>query len=124
MTINTGVFRGPLSVLLSALARSAGYEVIYNFNVDALPLIDGANISGNSTAQGQGNQAQSGSYSLPIGKPTELPAKPVVYSLTNKPFNDVWPLLMDVYDLQYEVIRVGNGDVIRISQRPAQLGIS
>ncbi|GAA5512622.1 putative type IV piliation system protein DR_0774 [Deinococcus carri] len=132
VSVNTGSYRGPLSMLLAALAKSAGYEVVFNFNVDALALIDGAlttssSTTTTSTAGGSNTQSVSttGSlgYASAIGRPQELSAKPIAYSFVNKPFNEVWPLLMDVYELQYSVVRVGNGQVLRISQRPAQLAV-
>ena len=111
VTVSTGSFRGPLSVLLSAVAKSAGYDLVFNFNVDALALIDGNVVS---------NEAAQGSYASAVGKPQELGAKPIAYSFVKQPFNEVWPLLMDVYELQYQVVQMGNGQVMRISQRPAQ----
>lgn len=117
VTVNTGVFRGPLSVLLSALAKSAGYDTVYDFNVDALPLIDGSGVP--SSASG----TTSTSYSTATGKPQELGAKPIAYSVVNRPFNEVWPLLMDIYELRYEVIQLGSGQILRISQRPSQASI-
>ncbi|EYB67300.1 hypothetical protein DEIPH_ctg044orf0008 [Deinococcus phoenicis] len=132
VSVNTGSYRGPLSMLLAALAKSAGYEVVFNFNVDALALIDGAlttssSTTTTSTAGGSSTQSVSTTgglgYASAIGRPQELSAKPIAYSFVNKPFNEVWPLLMDVYELQYSVVRVGNGQVLRISQRPAQLAV-
>jgi general secretion pathway protein D/type IV pilus assembly protein PilQ len=131
VTMNTGSFRGPLSVLLAAIAKSAGYDVVFNFNVDALALIDGGVVANasttTSTATGNTTQttATSGpaSYASATGKPGELSAKPIAYNFVNKPFNEVWPLLMDLYELQYSAVRVGSGDVLRIGQRPAQLAV-
>lgn len=127
VSVNTGTYRGPLSVLLSALAKSAGYDLVFNFNVDALALIDGNVIAAaTNTAEatpGQAGQAGSSSYASATGKPAELSAKPIAYSFEKRPFNEVWPLLMDVYELQYEVVNLGSGQVLRISQRPAQLAI-
>lgn len=119
VTVNTGVFRGPLSVLLSALAKSAGYDTVYDFNVDALPLIDGSTSA--TPAQGT---AAGATYASATGKPEELGAKPVAYNVVNRPFNEVWPLLMDIYELRYEVIKLGSGEIIRISQRPSQSSIT
>ena len=137
ITVNTGSYVGPLSVLLASIAKSAGYEVIFNFNVDALALINGeivtASMSGGAGSTGTsttGNTAgnQTGpsapiAYASPIGRPQELPAKPVTHSFASKPFNEVWPLLMDVYELNYEIVRLGGGNILRISQRPRQLSI-
>ncbi|QBY10383.1 secretin [Deinococcus metallilatus] len=132
VTVNTGSYRGPLSMLLAALARSAGYEVVFNFNVDALALIDGTLTTNSSTTTTSTNNDSntktvsttgSGNYASATGRPQELSAKPIAYNFVNKPFNEVWPLLMDVYELQYTVVRVGNGQVLRIGQRPAQLAV-
>lgn len=120
VTINTGSYRGPLSVLLAAVAKSAGYEIVFNFNVDALALVDGSITS--AVASGSPEGAAS-SYASALGKPTELSAKPITYNFVQRPFNEVWPLLMDVYELQYEVVKIGNGEIIRIGQRPAQLAV-
>lgn len=111
ITVNTGSFKGPLSALLSALAKSAGYEVVFNFNVDALPLVTDASAT---TAQAPATAS---------GGTPVLSAKPVAYNLINRPFNEVWPLLMDVYELQYDLVNLGKGQVLRISQRPAQLAV-
>ena len=121
ISVNTGSYSGPLSVLLTAVAKAAGYDVVFNFNVDALALIDGAIVT--NSAAGTSGQSASTAYSSAVGKPTELAAKPIVFNFTQRPFNEVWPLLMDVYELQYEVVKIGNGDVIRIGQRPAQLAV-
>ncbi|MDV6374952.1 type II secretion system protein GspD [Deinococcus arenicola] len=134
ITVNTGTYVGPLSILLASIAKSAGYEVIFNFNVDALALINGeivnAGNAGGSAAPVAGATATSAApnapivYASPIGKPQELAAKPVAHNFVSKPFNEVWPLLMDVYELNYEVLKLGNGQIVRISQRPRQLSIA
>lgn len=132
VTVNTGTYRGPLSVLLLAVAKGAGYDVVFNFNVDALALIEGrlsttSSTTTTSSADGSTTQTSSAtgtaSYASPTGRPQELSAKPIAYSFVNKPFNEVWPLLMDIYELQYSVVRVGNSQVLRIGQRPAQLAV-
>lgn len=132
VTVNTGTYRGPLSVLLLAVAKGAGYDVVFNFNVDALALIEGrlsttSSTTTTSSADGSNTQTTSttgaASYASPTGRPQELSAKPIAYSFVSKPFNEVWPLLMDVYELQYTVVRVGNSQVLRIGQRPAQLAV-
>ncbi|GAA5502592.1 putative type IV piliation system protein DR_0774 [Deinococcus xinjiangensis] len=129
ITVNTGTYVGPLSTLLASIAKSARYDVVFNFNVDALALINGEIVKTNSPAtQSTNTSSPEGTdniinYATPLGRPAELPARPVVYNFISKPFNQVWPLLMDVYDLQYEVINLGSGKIIRISQRPAQLAI-
>lgn len=130
VSINTGTYRGPLSVLLSAVAKSAGYDLVFNFNVDALALVDGSVIASASAATPAAPAGQTGAtpasapaYASATGRPEELSAKPIAYSFNKRPFNEVWPLLMDVYELQYEVVNLGSGQVLRISQRPAQLAI-
>lgn len=128
ITVNTGSYVGPLSVLLASIAKSAGYDVVFNFNVDALALIDGAIVNpGTGAAPTTGTApaatAPTTNYASATGKPQELSAKPIAYNFVRKPFNEVWQLLMDVYELNYEVIRLGSGNVLRISQRPRQLSI-
>lgn len=99
ISVNTGQFSGDLSKLLSAIARSAGYELVFDVNVDALPTVTGASATPGATG----------------GAP-----KPIVYNFSQKPFNEVWPLILDVYGLNYEVIKLGGKDVIRVSNSPIQ----
>lgn len=47
-------------------------------------------------------------------------ARPVAYSFRDKPFNEVWPLLMDVYGLNYSVTELGGQPVLRVSNAPVQ----
>ncbi|MDO4263941.1 MAG: secretin N-terminal domain-containing protein, partial [Deinococcus sp.] len=89
ITIETGRYQGPLSGLLGAIAKSAGYELVLEVNVDTL------------AAEGQ-------------------QARPVAYSFRDKPFNEVWPLLMDVYGLTYSVTQLGGQPVLRVSNAPVQ----
>lgn len=117
ITANVGKYVGPLSTFLASIAKSAGYEVVFNFNIDALALINGEIVFGNSTA------SVTTSYATPLGRPQELPAKPVVHNFSNAPFNEAWPLLMDVYELDYQLVKVGSANVIRIGQRPKQLAL-
>lgn len=136
ITVNTGSYVGPLSVLLSGVAKGAGYEVVFNFNVDALALINGeivrantpttpsAGSTGSTATSGQPQNSSPIAYATPVGRPLELPAKPVTHVFNNVPFNEVWPLLMDVYELDYEVVRLGSVNVIRVGQRPRQLSIT
>ena len=123
ITVNVGRYVGPLSDFLASIAKAAGYEIIYDFNVDALALINGEIVYGTGGASGTPGGATNSTYATPVGKPAELAAKPVVHSFINKPFNEVWPLLMDVYELNYRLVRVGNGNIIRISQRQQQLAV-
>lgn len=46
--------------------------------------------------------------------------RPVAYSFRDKPFNQVWPLLMDVYGLNYTVTNLGGQPVIRVSNAAVQ----
>ncbi len=113
VTIEIGRYGGPLSSLLSALAKSAGYGLILDTNVDALPSAAGTATptteAGTSTA---GTPAATGT------------ARPVVYSFQNKPFNEVWPLLMDVYGLSYDVVRLSGEPVLRVSNTPIQRSVT
>lgn len=47
-------------------------------------------------------------------------ARPVAYSFRNKPFNEVWPLLMDVYGLNYSISELGGQPVIRVNNTAVQ----
>ncbi|MFC3859318.1 type II secretion system protein GspD [Deinococcus antarcticus] len=133
ITMNIGGYVGPLSTLLAGLAKSAGYEIVFDFNPDALPLINGDIVLGGASSAitsinqtGKGTTTPSNTfipYATPTGKPTELNAKPVVYNFINKPFNEVWPLLAEIHDLRYEVIKLGTGSIIKVSQKPKQLAI-
>ncbi|MFC6617148.1 secretin N-terminal domain-containing protein [Deinococcus radiophilus] len=50
---------------------------------------------------------------------TDAP-RPVAYSFRDKPFNEVWPLLMDVYGLNYSVTQLGGQPVLRVSNASVQ----
>ncbi|GGR77824.1 secretin N-terminal domain-containing protein [Deinococcus sedimenti] len=107
VTIEIGRYAGPLSSLLAALAKSAGYGLILDTNVDALPQAAGtAPTAGTATG-------------TPATGVTDT-ARPVVYSFQNKPFNEVWPLLMDVYGLTYDVVTLAGQPVLRVSNTPIQ----
>ncbi|GAA0518260.1 secretin N-terminal domain-containing protein [Deinococcus depolymerans] len=105
VTIEIGRYGGPLSSLLAALAKSAGYGLILDTNVDALPAAAGTAPATGAPAT---DTAATGT------------ARPVVYSFQNKPFNEVWPLLMDVYGLSYDVVRLSGEPVLRVSNTPIQ----
>ncbi|MFC6591524.1 secretin N-terminal domain-containing protein [Deinococcus lacus] len=90
ITVETGRYNGPLSSLLAAIAQAAGYELVLEVNVDTL-------------SQG-----------------TDTAGRPVAYSFSNKPFNEVWPLLMDVYGLNYQVVNLGGQPVLRVGNTPVQ----
>lgn len=78
----------PLSSLLTALAKAAGYGLIFDGNVD---VKDDPKSSAGSA-----------------------------YSFKNKPFNEVWPLIMDVHGLSYSVVNVGGQPILRVSNKPVQ----
>lgn len=105
VTLEMGRYGGPLSSLLAAVAKTAGYELVLDTNVDALPTV-GASATTPQSATGTAAAPQGG--------------KPVVYSFTGKPFNQVWPLLMDVYGLSYDTVKVGEQLVLRVSSSPVQ----
>lgn len=86
VSVQVGRYGGPLSSLLAALARAAGYTPILDADVDAA-----------------------------LGGASGEAARPVVYDITGKPFNEVWPLLMDVYGLSYQLLRIGDQPALRIS---------
>ena len=110
VTIEIGRYAGPLSSLLAALAKSAGYGLILDTNVDALPQAAGTTAATGTPATG----------TAATGTATADTARPVVYSFQNKPFNEVWPLLMDVYGLSYDVVTLAGQPVLRVSNTPIQ----
>ncbi|GGS15878.1 secretin N-terminal domain-containing protein [Deinococcus knuensis] len=109
VTIEIGRYGGPLSSLLAALAKAAGYGLILDTNVDALP--SAAGTAAPTTEAGTGTAGTAAATGT---------ARPVVYSFQNKPFNEVWPLLMDVYGLSYDVVRLSGEPVLRVSNTPIQ----
>ncbi|GGI73831.1 secretin N-terminal domain-containing protein [Deinococcus wulumuqiensis] len=100
VSVETGSYAGPLSSLLAALARSAGYGLILDTNLD---LSAAANSSAATADQ-----------------PLAPAGRPVSYSFRAQPFNQVWPLLMDVYGLSYEVVQLGSQPVLRVGNTPIQ----
>lgn len=100
VSVETGSYAGPLSSLLAALARSAGYGLILDTNLD---LSAAANASAATADQ-----------------PLAPAGRPVSYSFRAQPFNQVWPLLMDVYGLSYEVVQLGSQPVLRVGNTPIQ----
>ncbi|MHA0043379.1 secretin N-terminal domain-containing protein [Deinococcus sp. PEB2-63] len=114
VTIEIGRYAGPLSSLLAALAKSAGYGLILDTNVDALPQAAGTTAATGTPSTGTGA----------TGAATTDTARPVVYSFQNKPFNEVWPLLMDVYGLSYDVVTLAGQPVLRVSNTPIQRIVS
>jgi len=114
VSLEIGTYSGPLSSLLAAVAKSAGYDVIFDTDVDGLSAASSA-----STATAPATTAGTGTATTPTAT-----TKPVVYNFRNTPFNQVWPLLMDIYGLSYEVVQVGPTQVLRISTRAAQTQIT
>ncbi|WP_019011132.1 type II secretion system protein GspD [Deinococcus aquatilis] len=110
VTVNVGVYTGPLSSLLAALAKAAGYEVIFDANVDGL----------NTAANLAAAPAAASASSIPATPSTATSgtARPLVLSFTDKPFNEVWPLLMDVYGLSYQTLPLGGKTVLRVGNTP------
>ncbi|GGL04107.1 secretin N-terminal domain-containing protein [Deinococcus radiotolerans] len=106
VTVEIGRYGGPLSSLLAALAKSAGYGLILDTNVDALPQASGTAPAATTGSAAAGTAADA--------------TRPVVYSFQNKPFNEVWPLLMDVYGLTYDVVTLAGQPVLRVSNTPIQ----
>ncbi|GBF05133.1 type IV pilus assembly protein PilQ [Deinococcus aerius] len=89
-----------LSSMLVALAKSAGYDIILEPDVDAL-------LQGGSTASpGAAGSGTAGTR--------------VTYNFVNRPFNEVWPLVLDIYGLSYETLRLGDKPVLRVSAKPIQ----
>ncbi|SMB94935.1 secretin N-terminal domain-containing protein [Deinococcus hopiensis] len=89
-----------LASMLVALARSAGYDIIIEPNVDPV-------LAANSVT-------------APVGTAGTATASVISYSFVNKPFNEVWPLVLDIYGLSYEAVQVGGKAVLRVSTRPVQ----
>ncbi len=112
VTIEMGNYSGPLSSLLAAVSKAAGYGLILDVNVD---LLQGGTGSGDAGAAPTG--ATTATSTSTTGSTS---GRPVVYSFQNKPFNQVWPLLMDVYGLSYEVVQVGGQPVLRVGNAPIQ----
>lgn len=111
VTIEIGRYSGPLSSLLAAIAKAAGYGIILDTNVDALP-----SAAGTTATAGAAPTDPAGTTAGAASAVT----RPVVYSFQNKPFNEVWPLLMDVYGLSYQLVKLGGQPVLRISNNPIQ----
>ncbi|WP_221088934.1 secretin N-terminal domain-containing protein [Deinococcus aquaedulcis] len=121
VTIEIGRYGGPLSSLLAALAKSAGYGLILDTNVDALP---GAGNTASPDAAGTGTATGTPATGTAPSAAGTATARPIVYSFQNKPFNEVWPLLMDVYGLSYDVLQLGGQPVLRVSNTPIQRTIT
>ncbi len=115
VSLEIGTYSGPLSSLLAAVAKSAGYDVIFDTDVDGL---SGASSAASSAAAT--STAPAGAAPATSAAPGSTGSRPVVYNFRNTPFNQVWPLLMDIYGLSYEVVQVGPGQVLRIGANPIQ----
>ncbi|GGL66224.1 putative type IV piliation system protein [Deinococcus aerolatus] len=90
-----------LASMLIALATSAGYEIIIEPSVDAVLQ---ANSVGGPAAAGAATGAGSA----------------LTYAFKNKPFNEVWPLVLDIYGLSYETLGIGGKTVLRVGIKPLQ----
>ncbi|GGM10705.1 secretin N-terminal domain-containing protein [Deinococcus aerophilus] len=92
-----------LASMLIALAMSAGYEIIIEPSVDAV-------LKANSVSV------------MPPGTPAAATdaSNIVGYSFKNKPFNEVWPLVLDIYGLSYESLSIGSKPVLRVGIKPIQ----
>ncbi|ACO46738.1 secretin N-terminal domain-containing protein [Deinococcus deserti] len=108
VTVEIGRYGGPLSSLLAAIAKAAGYGLILDANVDSLQSAASAVTVAPATG------------TTPSATTAAESTRPIVYSFQNKPFNEVWPLLMDVYGLSYEVVQLGGQPVLRVGNTPIQ----
>ena len=118
VSLEIGTYSGPLSSLLAAVAKSAGYDVIFDTDVDGLSGASSAATSAAPAAPASGLGTAPAASVAP--SPSNTGNRPVVYNFRNTPFNQVWPLLMDIYGLSYEVVQIGPGQVLRISANPIQ----
>ncbi|MDL2344115.1 secretin N-terminal domain-containing protein [Deinococcus sp. MIMF12] len=89
-----------LTSMLLALAKSAGYEILLEPGVEG--VLQASSAGGTGAAAGGA-----------------VPAL-VTYSVVNKPFNEVWPLVLDLYGLSYETLQIGGRPVLRVTARPVQ----
>ncbi|GGO39918.1 secretin N-terminal domain-containing protein [Deinococcus humi] len=89
-----------LASMLVALAMSAGYEIIIEPSVDGVLLANSVAAPTGAAATGMGNV--------------------VSYSFKDKPFNEVWPLVLDIYGLSYESLGIGGKTVLRVGIKPIQ----
>ena len=99
-----------LMALLTAIAKSAGYELILDPALDS--LITPSVGTGSGAVSSEAASAQ----------PPQAGASPTLltYNFVGKPFNQVWPFLMDVYGLNYEVVKLGSSEVLRVGKNPIQ----
>ncbi|AXG99023.1 secretin [Deinococcus wulumuqiensis] len=95
VTFNISQTGNALTATLIALAKSAGYEIVIE------PSAAAALVGTATPTQAAGGQL-------------------ATYNFVNRPFNEVWPLLLDLYGLSYENIQVGNTGILRVSVKPIQ----
>lgn len=120
VSLEIGTYSGPLSSLLAAVAKSAGYDVIFDTDVDGLSGASSAATSAAPAAPASGLGTAPAPAASASPSPSSTGSRPVVYNFRNTPFNQVWPLLMDIYGLSYEVVQIGPGQVLRIGANPIQ----
>ena len=113
VSLQVGTYSGPLSSLLAAVAKSAGYDVIFETNVDSL-------ATAVSTTAPASAAPASGLGTAPASAALGTGSRPVVYNFHDAPFNQVWPVLMDVYGLTYKVASFGVTPIIRVGISPVQ----
>ncbi len=99
-----------LMALLTAIAKSAGYELILDPALDSLITPGVGNGSGTVSSDTATPQAPQPGASSTL----------LTYDFVGKPFNQVWPFLMDVYGLNYEVVKLGSSEVLRVGKNPIQ----
>lgn len=110
ITVETGSYSGPLSSLLAAIAKSAGYGLILESDVDTL------RTATTTTTPNQNITAPPTNTSTVV----QTTQRDTVYSFRNQPFSQVWPFLMEVNGLSYEVVKLGDQPVLRVSNQPIQ----
>ncbi|CAM4234382.1 secretin N-terminal domain-containing protein [Deinococcus marmoris] len=95
-----------LASMLIALAMSAGYEIIIEPSVDGVLQANSVSAPANAAA--------------PAGAAPAATGSAVSYSFKDKPFNEVWPLVLDIYGLSYETLGIGGKNVLRVGIKPIQ----
>lgn len=93
-----------LTSMLVALAKSAGYDIIIEPGAD--DVLRGAAVTGGATPA--------------TGATSSAATSMVSYAFANKPFNQVWPLVLDIYGLSYDSLAVGGKTVLRVGIKPIQ----
>lgn len=110
ITVETGSYNGPLSSLLAAIAKSAGYGLILESDVDTVK------VANTSTITNENITAPPSVTSTTV----QTFQRDTVFSFKNQPFSQVWPFLMEVNGLSYEVVKLGDQNVLRVSNQPIQ----